>query len=377
MKMFHAFLSSVRGTFCFMSRAQWLPLKMQSAEWTAVRGTAFISRGRNFRMKSRKFVSLLAFSVFMVMLSVSSARALDVELGHYTRAYLVNGKSDYNPTVKGTSSPVYDWVYIESYPKDGEANLGGGTITVNTSAPVTVKYEDGPGSEQITGEREFKLVWDVDYYYPAKIGDANDSYPYFTSGAETGLSEQNLKVSLGAIDETVKFSKISTTAQQLSGKCVPYLELITNGNKTTGVKWRFVDPANPSVALKRSAGSDVSLMYRIRIVDKSGKRYQVTPYERPGAGSTLEGTVAFDESINTGDIDFVRIGFEYGEGYWNAKAKGDAVIPYVFYQWRFYAANTEIKDNSGSGSGSGCGVGSMVFALPLAGLFYAWQRTRR
>ncbi|GHV29338.1 hypothetical protein FACS1894167_08510 [Synergistales bacterium] len=325
-------------------------------------------------MKSRKFVSLLVFSVFTVMLTVSSAWALDLELGHYTRAYLVNGKSDYNPTAKGASSPAYDWIYLESYiSKAGEENLGG-TITVNTSAAVTVQYEDGSDSEQITGERKFKFVWDGDYYYPAKIDGAGNSYAYFTSGAETGFSEQNITVSLGAVNETVAFSKISTTAQQLSGKCVPYLELITNGTKTTGVKWRFVDPGNPSVALKRAAGSDISLMYRIRIVDKSGRKYEVTPRVRPEAGGTLEGTVTFDESVNTGDIDFVRIGFEYGEGYWNAK---DGIVnPYVFYQWRFYAIETEPGTGGNSGSGGGCSVGTVLFALPLAGLFLARLRKR-
>jgi hypothetical protein len=336
------------------------------------------------------------------MLAVGSAWALGVELGHETVSYLVNGKSDYSPTIADASSPRFRLSYIGLYPSPDEGNSLDdqlGYINLSTSAPTTIEHwnKNAP-DERFTTSKDFELIWDVDYYY---IVDDSNEEVYFTTGAETGLSGQDFSVSLGTVDEKSKFAAIRTTEQQIKDKVVPYVELVTNGTKTTGVKWRFVDPANTSAALARGNNSDISQVYRIRIYDKSDNSYTATPMISTPYGQKLEGEIVLEAPLDTSAIDCVRIGFEYADG---TAQSGGVLKPYLFYQWYFYARtaavdgdtdgnddevgiggdeNSDNEVNNGDGDagvqesgGGGCSSGTLVFALPLAGIIAVFPRTR-
>jgi len=110
-------------------------------------------------------------------------------------------------------------------------------------------------------------------------------------------------------------------------RCVPFIELITDGELALGFWWRFVDPASPGVALVRSPASDVSAVHGTRL--RVGGEFVHVDYSRTfESWETLEGVIVFKEPCETAEINNIRLSFEFAEGF-----TGNT---YVRYFWTFY-----------------------------------------
>jgi hypothetical protein len=166
-------------------------------------------------------------------------------------------------------------------------------------------------------------------------GDLN-----FTSNAEEIIPESTYSVKSGdtEIKKNEKFTSFRSTKKQISDKCVPYMELITNGENITGLKWRFVNPDNPTAALTRGNDSNITSVGELAVWDKSDNhRYTDDVDFSPQNGDPLEGTVYFKELWPIDDAAHVSIRFVYD-------IVPDAVDPGVdvtdsFYEWKFTLKN--------------------------------------
>jgi hypothetical protein len=314
-------------------------------------------------IKRRKVAMLFGLVLAVWALSIGSALAYTVEapIGHNTIAYLVNGKTDYAPTAPGAASPKYGYTYIEFYPKDGNPIGDTGSVIVKTKTPTAVEDWYGVPKGSFTDAKEFSPVWSADYvgYY---LADADGSEIRFADGAETGFSEGEIEVSIGSIQETVKLPLINTTARQMNDKCVPYIELIMEGENVTGASWRFVDPARPSIALTRKAGKggDINRVSYVKLYSSPYEELAAASIRKEWAvGETLSGTVTFDKAVPLDRVVYARFSFQFDDGY---VSNPQQVNPYSFYSWHFYPVT--VKKNSGGGGG--CSTGVAFGFIPLA-----------
>ncbi|MDR0680678.1 MAG: hypothetical protein LBG15_02330 [Dysgonamonadaceae bacterium] len=318
---------------------------------------------------AKLFIGILGIS--MLLAGPSWASVVDVPIGHNTISYLVDGKTDYAPTVSGTTPPKYGYTYVELYPTDGgPEEATGGTIALDTKTTTVVEDWYGVSKGSFTGGKNYSLVWSGDYdgYYLA----ADDgSEIRFAAGAETGFSEMEITVSLNSIQETVKIPVINTTAQQMADKCVPYIELVTDGNNISGARWRFVDPAHPSVALtrKQAKGGDIGYISYVSLYNSPYEMLATSSIRKEfTVGETLSGVVAFDKAVPLDRIGYVRIAFQYDNS-WISNRK--QLNPYMLYSWIFYPNDSDPVDSppvdKGGNGGGGCNLGMFGMLALLGG----------
>ena len=258
--------------------------------------------------------------------------AYDTHVGlyHFTHAFMIDGKTDYYPSVPGSAAPKYGNVAV--YPFNIWQGEKENWIDLTSSGLTTFAYYDVDSSEytqpsmMYPTRRFFVFSIDNDEHY---IGDDRGREAEFRDGAEGNFSGRPFTL---RVDDTYiegKFPHVKSTAEQMLGKCVPYIELITAGELTTGFRLRFVDPARPGIALTRSSASDVSAVYRTRL-RVAGQFVNIPFFETFKAGSTLERVVAFEKPYKTVDINSVRLSFEFADGF-----TGNS---YVRYFWTFFSA---------------------------------------
>jgi len=250
-----------------------------------------------------------------------------VALYHFTHASLVNGKADYFPYAPGSAAPKYDCIVIEPF------NIWRGeidnVITLSSyDITIVTYYDDGSDKyfqRMIVGkDNKFGIFSRDDSHY---ISDANGKEVEFRDGAETNFSHQPFRLYIDGYGIGGVFPHIKTTREQMFGRCVPYIELITDGELAIGFWWRFVDPTMPGFALVRSPASDVSAIYgtRLRV---SGEFVNVDYSRTFESLDTLEGVIIFEKSYETAEIHNIRLSFEFADGF--------ADNAYIRYFWTFF-----------------------------------------
>jgi len=337
------------------------------------------------RRLAKVFAGIIVIGISMLLTGSAWAYVVEVPIGHNTISYLVDGKTDYNPTVAGAIPPKYGYTYVELYPTDsGPKEATGGSITLNTKTTTAIENWNGVPKGSFTGGKDYSLVWSADYAGYHLAADDDNSEIRFLAGAETGFSEMEIEVSLGSITETTKTPALHTTARQMDDKCVPYIELLTEGENVTGARWRFVDPSRPSVALTRQAGGgNIAYISYVNLYD--------SPYDVLAEGSirktwsvgeTLSGVVTFNKAVPLERLGYVRLAFQYGDSWISNQQQ---LNPYTFYSWLFYPKNTSEPENppnsddsDDSDGGGGCNAGMLgIFGLLGAGFVFEKSSRRR
>jgi len=174
-------------------------------------------------------------------------------------------------------------------------------------------------------EKIFDIRYNNEYNYHY-ISDSAGREAEFRSGAERSFSGQSFTLSISYENFEGRFPNVKTTAEQMQ-RCVPYIELITDGELTTGFRWRFVNPARPGVALTRSPTSNISAIDRFRL-RVAGQFVYVDNSRIFRPGDALEGVVVFDSPHRTANIGNVRFSFVFADSFTSNA--------YARYFWTFF-----------------------------------------
>lgn len=265
------------------------------------------------------------------MLASQKASASDdrthLFMRHVTTSYLLDGRADYS----GARAPSFRYIYLDVEPLLNSQPKG--TLTLNPKGEVLVDYYDNKdvyaGVKPFSKGKSFPLVRhdDNDSYC---LVDDRDRHGEFYRGSETYFSRSDFSIDIGETQIKGRFPMIQKTNSQMAGKHVPYVELIRNGSQATGVKWRFVDPADPATAVARQKRNDVS---RIRRIVVSGRDWNELHYDGLdldiAEGDMIEGESAFGSPVGVSEIQRVRIDFLLGES-----DAADNIETH--YSWWFY-----------------------------------------
>lgn len=253
------------------------------------------------------------------------------EMMHITRASIVNGKTEYNPT-SGAKAPYFYYLYINlvNIPK-GQT----GEFTLNSKGDALVEYYNVSTQQQIgktmtvsSGQNTYKIgPWPgaADYY----VGGNNGGEADFMGASESTFSLQDFSFQVSGASETSGvFGEIRTTQRQMSRQCVPYMEFSTNGSALAAINWRFVNPSDPSSALTQDATNDVVQVHGIWIRTQDGKNHRINIDKRFAEGDPLEGALKISQSVQVKNIRFVEITFSFSDRL--------STSCQTLYQWRFY-----------------------------------------
>jgi hypothetical protein len=310
-------------------------------------------------MKLFKRIGFAAILAVCVTMWAGSAWAVTVlgGAGHETRGFIVNGKARYS----GDYKPNFFGMRPTIMPQ--EMGLGNGSYTVSIPDGVTLgwinlkdRYTEEPGGT-FQGQKEFAIHERDDSYrvVDEKISENTDYYTLFTNNAEEIIPESRFSATIGSTEyfEDVPYPSFRTTQEQIDDKCVPYIELITSEGNLTGLKWRFVDPANPAVALTRGPNSHIVSVWDFTIWTK--ERYPEEGYSNgshrhaedlemfPKEGDPLEGAqLTLKQPYPLEKVGRVSVSFSYDidiREIWDILDK-----KFGFYQWSF-----ELKEEPGDG----------------------------
>ncbi|GHV48304.1 hypothetical protein FACS1894204_12500 [Synergistales bacterium] len=319
----------------------------------------------------RKFLALLLLGVLVFGLS-GAAFAEDVvylRIRHDTNILSVDGYPhdvsfhEYGPNVV-------------AYSKDGESlEWAPKGITFNFKEPgVLLTYDDDGEdvpAEEVAGpaRKTFEVYQQSSYGAYFDIGDDKhrDVYFGFVSDAyidayadaggvskaeaerlkklkyrkdtETALEGQSFNITLdnGKVVDGSFPTKILTTEEQIKNGYVPELETVTSGGKITGVKWRFVNPSKPGVALTRPAEGVRWVPYLvrqlyIRLVDGSRETIfnenELVNFYLPG--DKLEGSCDLPTPFDAGALEQLSITYQLA-----SDDEGTENIDFA-YEWSFH-----------------------------------------
>lgn len=130
----------------------------------------------------------------------------------------------------------------------------------------------------------------------------------FYGDADTGLNGKAAHWEFPGYPELSgkgKFPNFRSTSRQLKD-LVPWVELIRDGGKVEEIQWRFVDPADPSKAVKLKGASSV----RVRAWDHTKDRWAYDGrWEDFKKGSSPQGIVRLDPPIPEEDLCWVQVRF--------------------------------------------------------------------
>jgi hypothetical protein len=128
--------------------------------------------------------------------------------------------------------------------------------------------------------------WPGEYFLVDENGNAQYFFGSRFPGNETAFSETHYEYTLGSASSSGNFAKVKTTEEQMSAKCVPYIETVTIAGKITGIRYRFVDPvtkatvSNPDIYIRRIRihleDSDIDINPPNIISDYAGEEYSVS-----------------------------------------------------------------------------------------------------
>ena len=141
------------------------------------------------------------------------------------------------------------------------------------------------------------------------------------------------------------FPGFHTTQAQMNAKCVPYVELVTNDNHVTGIRWRFVDPSRPSEALKRGTDSNITAVFAFELFSKSGLRQRKSDFKiSPEVGASLEGLIEFQYPRHISEVSQAAIEFVYDVDMGGFPA-AYADSGFTMYKWIFNLTGDIPLDN--------------------------------
>ena len=255
-------------------------------------------------------------------------RPADLFVQHASRAALYDYKTDYEHT-----KPFYASTWIGYAVNSRKSDAG--KLTFKNSA-----YSYGVYDELVLDKGTDIAEGDPDVTFDLRYRDRNELLArtesgetiYFWNRADDGFSDKNFDVGLGSGKVmTGKFPTMRSTAKQVE-QCVPYVECVLNDAKTaiTVVKWRFVNPTAPEVALTAGPNVPVNWLYHIRLRRHSDEGFvQITDGDRVFAdGEKMEGTVTLSEPFPVDDFDRVQVRFFDTHTYRGTYA-------FVRYEWAF------------------------------------------
>jgi hypothetical protein len=234
---------------------------------------------------------------------------------YYTKSYIVGGKSDYSAKPEF----LFSCVGLE---EDAAIADEKGTLTLNSAGRTKIwwlnlktnKYSDGG---EFSGAKDFQLLptpteFGIGHYVAHADGRQAEFYK-----SEMGLSGQRFTYSFDGLKTDGAFPKTRAAGEQMRRKFVPYFEYIRDGKKITGVNWRFVDPANPSVALANESGPlKLGLIFRVLIEGANGKIiYDDFLRHAPADDEMLEGTAIFSSPVDEKSISIAKIVFDYADSF--------------------------------------------------------------
>jgi hypothetical protein len=269
-----------------------------------------------------------------------------VAVQYDSHAWTEDGKTVFYPD-EDAKKPRFHDTYLYVWDEDLSKT---GNIEINLNSDVTVSYYDDDGDDSIADEYLYDVdlkkgpntffLWPKNYspfpnYY---LGDKDGNQFDFTSerSVREGLvSESDFTLRFDGEPEIAgKFGRVRTFDEQFNEyKCVPYVELVTEGGKLTGALVRFVDPANPDVALVRNddAGHDIRLLSQVivRLMDGDADIFQSLGndgwfYE----GDKLEREVAFGVPVPLEDVERIGVYFQLAESNGQPNSATN-------YQWNF------------------------------------------
>jgi hypothetical protein len=291
-----------------------------------------------------------------VMFITAPALALGIINKHRTQAYLVNGSARY----AGEYTPVFDCVFPFVFLSKEEnengylpyGSYGLFSISIPDSKTIGWNFEESDSSEKVVdsgtlqGTRKFKIIRHGSEHDSFGIATENGDVSGnlgFTTNAEEIIPDPESTYSVEVDGKEIKksvFTSFLSTEDQIAAKCVPYMELITSGGNITGLKWRFVNPDNPTVALTRGKDSNITSVWDFSVWSKNNDRLQRGDLEfQPQNGDPLEGTVFFQRSRPIDDADRVSIRFVY-----DIAPDADLGVDDVtdsYYEWKFTLKNDE------------------------------------
>jgi hypothetical protein len=182
----------------------------------------------------------------------------------------------------------------------------------------------------------------------SRMGWMYDYDPYGHEVSFTGKAEEHLADGVSFTyhnnalnqDFDMVFPSVRTAQEQLT--CAPYLELIQDGDgNVTGFTIRFVNAANPSATLKKSADNDVWRVdkYEIAWVGEDDRYEDDDEFTKVfGYGDDLTYTynLPFEAVRPLSDIHFFQIRFKYESGIDSTAHYPEELPAHVFYEWNFY-----------------------------------------
>lgn len=187
----------------------------------------------------------------------------------------------------------------------GTLTIEGGRYTFWDGEEITVSGGKAP--------REFVLASDssmtvgergLDYALTDVRGDEISFY----GDADSGLRGKEVRWDFPGHPELSGKGKVPTwrtTSQQLKAY-VPYVELVRDGGKVEEIQWRFVDPADPSKAVKMKDWTSV----QVRAYDHAKEKMTVLEKGKSfKKGSTPQGTVRLDPPLPEEDLCYVQVRF--------------------------------------------------------------------
>ena len=282
-----------------------------------------------------RFTKVLALSVVLLALSFGSANAFDwdaprLDVNHVTRASIVNGVTDYEPTAEGASRPSHYYTYINltNIPSNQS-----GTVWLDLGDVTDVDFYKG-GIEYIKSESypagfttfyAWEYLTDPTNYY---AGGINGEQADFVGNSEKTLSERDFGFTIDTISVNGMTGKIRTTEEQMANNCVPYMEFVSDNSTLTSIKWKFVAPLTPSTTLYRNEQNDIIRIQHIRIYTFDGNFYHYDLGLAINTNEMLAGEVALRQAIPLENIRFAQLGF-----YFSDRLSESCQTE---HQWRFY-----------------------------------------
>jgi hypothetical protein len=318
-----------------------------------------------FFMKKRVVLSSMFLASIALLLSVGTALASvpHIFFYHRTDSNIVGGKSNYDNT-------RFERAYIDI--TDTDPALEGVTLTIRTGS-YSYGTWDGLQDNQPEGN-----IANADHTFDAKYSDYHTAHvPVNTNGeelvfwgeADSGFSARAFSYNLGGVEVNGVLPEFRTTSEQLATG-VPYIEYILNSkNYITGLNIRFINPANPSQPLVKSAAIDVNFVNRVSFWDKDGAYFGIARQDMNiPEGEEIKYQVTYDDPIDPNQV----YGGEVRFGNYTVPYEESGI--YALYRWNFYNAR-DIQPGDNNGSGGGCDTGVGVFAVfAMLAAVAAWKK---
>lgn len=282
---------------------------------------------------------------------------LELFAAHTTSAAIYNGISDYS--------------YTDPRFKKIELIMSSGAVTLKDAmGNLTLKdssYTYGPKSafeSAVAGTVVDNMDASMKLSYSRKTGmllpgdDPDDPYCFWGT-ADSGLSGREFTYYLGGMTANGSLPPILSTGEQISRKAVPYVSYVTDGDRVTRLRWRFVDPFRPDEPLVKNTGVSPGWLHGIKVTTVNKKEYVINVDKKFGQGEVMESIADLPEAISKRDIASVALSF-YDNGYRDGKNSA------VRYDWEFEEKGGD--STGGGGGGGGCSTGAAGFMLLLIAL---------